>query len=69
MVDGVCWVEQVVSTCSTPNDDRGLGISTGNILYFMHAITDGCVGGWVRGEIYVLYVLSAHSQQHGSRFL
>lgn len=44
MVDGVCWVEQVVSTCSTPNDDQGLGISTGNILYFMHAITDGCVG-------------------------
>lgn len=33
-----------MSTCSTPNDDQGLGISTGNILYFMHAITDGCVG-------------------------
>lgn len=44
MVDGVFWVEQVVSTCSTPSDDWGLGISTGFcILYFIHAITDGCV--------------------------
>ena len=51
MVDGGCWVEQIVSTCSTPNDDWGLGISTGNILYFMHAITDDCVCGGVGGDL------------------
>lgn len=66
MVDGVCWVEQVASICSTPNDDWGHGVSTGNILYFTHAITNGCVcvcGGEIK------YVLSAHSQKHSSRFL
>lgn len=65
MVDSVFWVEQVVSTCSTPSDDWGLGISTGDILYFMHAVTDGYV--CLLGEI--KYVLSAHSQKHSSRFL
>lgn len=62
MVDGVFWVEQVVSTCSTPSDDWGLGISTGFcILYFIHAIsqTAVCVC-W--GEIKYVFVECALSE-------